>query len=34
MNIFEEYLNKITNLILKNQKFLKLNTINNFKIRI
>ncbi|RPH01553.1 MAG: arginine--tRNA ligase [Candidatus Pelagibacter sp. TMED153] len=31
MNIFEEYLNKITNLILKNQKFLKLNTINNFK---
>ncbi len=31
MNIFEEYINKITVLILKNQKFLKLDNLNNFK---
>jgi len=31
MNIFEEYLNKITALILKKQKFLKLDHVNNFK---
>ena len=31
MNIFEEYLNKITSIILKNQKFLKLSNLNNFK---
>ena len=31
MNIFEEYINKITALILKNQKFLKLDNLNNFK---
>ena len=31
MNIFEEYLVKITNLILKNQKFLALSNLNNFK---
>ncbi len=31
MNIFEEYINKITALILKNKKFLKLDNINNFK---
>ena len=31
MNIFEEYLNKITILILKNQKFLELGNLNNFK---
>ena len=31
MNIFEEYLNKITALILKKQKFLKLDNVNNFK---
>ena len=31
MNIFEKYLNKITDLILKNQKFLKLSNLNNFK---
>ena len=30
MNIFEEYLNKITVLILKNQKFLELNNLNKF----
>jgi arginyl-tRNA synthetase len=31
MNIFEDYLNKITFLILKNQNFLKLNNLDNFK---
>ncbi len=31
MNIFEEYINKITNIILKNQKLLQLNNLNNFK---
>ena len=31
MNIFEEYINKITTLILKNQKILKLGKLNNFK---
>ena len=31
MNIFEEYINKITALILKNQKFLKLKNLNEFK---
>ena len=31
MNIFEEYLKKITALILKKQKFLKLDNVNNFK---
>ena len=31
MNIFEEYINKISTLILKNQKFLKLDNLNNFK---
>ena len=31
MNIFEEYINKITTLILKNQKLLKLDNLNNFK---
>ena len=31
MNIFEEYLKKISSLILKNQKSLELNNINNFK---
>ena len=31
MNIFEEYLNKITTLIFKNQKLLKLNNLSNFK---
>ena len=31
MNIFEEYLNKITALILKNQNFLKLDNLNKFK---
>ena len=31
MNIFEEYINKITALILKNQKPLKLDNLNNFK---
>ena len=31
MNIFEEYINKITALILKNQKLLKLDNLNNFK---
>ena len=31
MNIFEEYLNKITTLILKNRKILKLDNLNNFK---
>ena len=31
MNIFEDYLNKITVLILKNQKFLELRNLNNFK---
>ncbi len=31
MNIFEEYINKITALILKNQKFLKLENLNKFK---
>tara|TARA_B100001093_G_scaffold499439_1_gene548684 strand:- start:1094 stop:2818 length:1725 start_codon:yes stop_codon:yes gene_type:complete len=31
MNIFEEYLSKITALILKNQKSLELNNLNNFK---
>ena len=31
MNIFEEYLNKITALILENKKSLKLNDLNNFK---
>ena len=31
MNIFEEYKNKITALILKNQKFIKLYNLNNFK---
>ena len=31
MNIFEEYKNKITALILKNKKFLKLDNLNNFK---
>ena len=31
MNIFEEYLNKISSLILKNQKSLELNNLNNFK---
>ena len=30
MNIFEEYINKITALILKNQKLLKLDSLNNF----
>ena len=30
MNIFEEYLNKIITLILKNQKFLKLENLNEF----
>ena len=31
MNIFEEYINKINVLILKNQKLLKLDNLNNFK---
>ena len=31
MNIFEEYINKINALILKNQKLLKLDNLNNFK---
>jgi len=31
MNIFEEYINKIASLILKNQKILKLDNLNNFK---
>ncbi len=31
MNIFEEYINKITTLIFDNKKFLKLDNINNFK---
>ena len=31
MNVFEEYINKITALILKNQKLLKLDNLNNFK---
>ena len=31
MNIFEEYINKITALILKNQKLLNLDNLNNFK---
>ena len=31
MNIFEEYIKKITNLILKNQKFLNLDNLNDFK---
>ena len=31
MNIFEEYINKITTLIFKNKKILKLDNINNFK---
>ena len=31
MNIFENYLNKITSLILKNQKILGLKNLNNFK---
>ena len=31
MNIFEEYLKKITVLIVNNQEFLKLNNLNNFK---
>ena len=31
MNIFEEYLNKINTLILKNQKFLALSNLKNFK---
>jgi len=31
MNIFEDYLNKITVLIIKNQKFLELGNLNNFK---
>ena len=30
MNIFEEYINKINALILKNQKLLKLDNLNNF----
>ncbi len=30
MNIFEEYLNKITGLLLKNKKLLKLDNLNNF----
>ena len=31
MNIFEEYINKITTLIFKNKKILKLDNVNNFK---
>ena len=31
MNIFEVYLNKVTALIQKNQKNLKLDNLNNFK---
>ncbi|RPG98035.1 MAG: arginine--tRNA ligase [Candidatus Pelagibacter sp. TMED106] len=31
MNIFEEYIKKITNLILKNKEFLNLDNLNNFK---
>ena len=31
MNIFEEYIKKINNLILKNKKFLNLDNLNNFK---
>ncbi|MBD1150374.1 arginine--tRNA ligase [Pelagibacterales bacterium SAG-MED29] len=31
MNIFEEYINKITALILENQKLLKLDNLNKFK---
>ena len=31
MNIFEEYLNKFTSIILKNQKALELSNLNNFK---
>ena len=31
MNIFEEYLNKISSLVLKNQKNLELSNFNNFK---
>ncbi len=31
MNIFEEYLKKISDLIIKNQKKLNLNNLNNFK---
>tara|TARA_B100001250_G_scaffold632_1_gene577 strand:- start:19 stop:1743 length:1725 start_codon:yes stop_codon:yes gene_type:complete len=31
MNIFEEYIKKITDLISKNKKFLNLNDLNNFK---
>ena len=31
MNIFEEYTKKIKSIIIKNQKFLKLENLNNFK---
>ena len=31
MNIFEEYLNKISDLIVKNKKILKLSNLNKFK---
>ena len=31
MNIFEEYLKKIIDLIHKNQTFLKITNLNNFK---
>ena len=31
MNLFEKYINKITSLIIKNQKFLELNDLNNLK---
>ena len=31
MNIFEEYIKKITDLILKNKKILNLENLNNFK---
>ena len=31
MNIFEEYLNKITKLVLKNKIFLELENLNDFK---
>ena len=31
MNIFDEYINKITSLIVKNKDFLELNDLNDFK---
>ena len=31
MNIFAEYLNKISTLVLENKNFLQLDNLNNFK---